>query len=114
MTERVVCDDCGRKVRVLDGDILAEHGWTHRGIKHRCDRSGTTYSRHAGTFYCVGTPNVDRQWVIQCRCGQEWLLDATVDRSVDEVEAPWREHLTKINNDDPSNPTTHQPAESTR
>lgn len=113
MTERVECDGCGKKVNVRQDDTLAEHHWTRRGVKHRCDRSGTVYARHAATFFCVGTPHVDRQWVIQCRCGQEWLLDATVARSVDEVEAPWREHLTKINND-PSNNTTHRTVESTR
>ncbi|MCA1185792.1 MULTISPECIES: hypothetical protein [unclassified Saccharopolyspora] len=95
MTERVECDDCGKKVNVRKDDTVAEHHWAYRGVRQRCDASGKRYSRHAGTFHCVGRTGA-RQWVIECRCGESWLLDANENKPFEEVERPWREHCEQV------------------
>lgn len=95
MTERVECDDCGKKVTVRKDDTIAEHHWTSNGVKHRCNASETKYARHAGMFRCVG-PVGSRKWLAECRCGETWVTDAHGDETIEEIEGPWREHCEQV------------------
>lgn len=95
MTERVECDTCGFKVNVRKDNTIAEHHYGPKWNRTRCEASETQYSRHTGTFFCVG-PITNRMWVAECRCGETWTGPAKEHTDYYAVEKQWSDHCEQI------------------
>lgn len=93
MIEKVECDQCGLKVKLLADDVIADHGWTRYGERTECSYSGRKYSRHGGSFRVTqrGPDDKATEWVCNCRCGRVW-----VGPDHKSVEKPWSEHVESV------------------
>jgi hypothetical protein len=87
--ERVECDGCGCKTPLRVDGTYGSHSYTYRGIRIECERTGTRYARHMGTFAIVKRdPNV---WMCQCRCDAAFL-----GPTYDDVEQQWSDHQAEV------------------
>lgn len=85
MSEQVECFHCGKKVRLRSDGTYPMHGWTTRGVKHECERSGQVHNRHTGSFR-IATRNPTR-WLGECLCGESFIGE-----TYDAVDAAWSAH----------------------
>lgn len=102
MSDRVECDHCGLKVRLLADGTYPDHDHTtyrlgprggvdrRSGVRQQCERSGTRYAFHRGTFYATkrDSNGIATEWGAFCRCGRSWT-----GPTYDAAALPWEEHL---------------------
>lgn len=83
--EYVTCFHCDKRLKLRADGTYPTHGWTTRGVKHTCGRSGTVHNRHSASFRIV-TRNPNR-WLCECLCGQSFI-----GPEYDDVDRQWGEH----------------------
>lgn len=91
--EKVECDHCGMKVRLLKDGTYSEHGWKRHGVFNRCEKSLRKYAFHMGEFRIIQRDANGKgiTWLAECRCGEGWT-----GPEYEDVESQWSAHQAEV------------------